>query len=438
MAAGNKEILSRPTLGERGWLLSQLRDETVGGGILLFAAAVALIWSNSPWGDSYAAMVAYQIGPESLGLNLPLGIWAADALLAIFFFVVGLELKHELVLGSLSKPAQAVVPVAAALGGMIVPALIFVAVNATIEGGSLRGWGIPMATDIAFALAVLAVFGRKLPVALRAFLLTLAVVDDLGAITVIAVFYSDKFTAVWFGLFILILIAYWLLQKYRVTSPLVYIPLVIVGWYFCYKSGVHATVAGVAFGFLTRVRTDPGEKEAPADRLIHRIHPISAGIAVPIFALMAAGVDLRAIGFVDALSSPVSLGVILGLVVGKPVGVLGMAWLTARFTRASLSPSIAWRDILAVGLLAGVGFTVALLITELGYKSDIELLDSAKIAVLVASVIAAALAAVALLARGRAYSRLAEIEEADLNQDGIPDVYQVDSQADRPIDPPNR
>ena len=438
MAANNHEILGRPSLGQRGWLLSQLRDETVGGGLLLLAAAIALVWANSPWGDSYAAMVDYQIGPESLGLNLPLGIWAADALLAIFFFVVGLELKHELVLGSLSKPAQAVVPVAAALGGMAVPALIFVAVNASMDGGSLRGWGIPMATDIAFALAVLAVFGRKLPVALRAFLLTLAVVDDLGAITVIAVFYSDKFTLIWFGLFIVTLIAYWLLQKFRVTSPLLYIPLVLIGWYFCYKSGVHATVAGVAFGFLTRVRPDPGEKEAPADRLIYRIHPISAGIAVPIFALMAAGVDLRAIGFVDALSSPVSIGVMLGLVVGKPIGVFGLAWLTARFTRASLSPGIAWRDILAVGLLAGVGFTVALLITELGYEDNIELLDSAKIAVLTASVIAAALAAVALLARGRAYARMAEVEEADLNNDGIPDVYQVDSQAEDSTNPPTR
>ena len=431
----DNEILSRPSLGERGWLLSQLRDETVGGALLLFAAALALVWANSPWGDSYTAMVHYEVGPESLGLHLPLGLWAADALLAIFFFVVGLELKHELVLGSLSKPAQAIVPAAAAIGGMVVPALIFVVVNSSMEGGSLRGWGIPMATDIAFALAVLAVFGRKLPVALRAFLLTLAVVDDLGAITVIAVFYSDKFTIMWFGLFILSLIAYWLLQKYRVTSPLIYIPLVIIGWYFCYKSGVHATVAGVAFGFLTRVRTDPGEVEAPADRLIHRIHPISAGFAVPIFALMAAGVDLRSIGFIDALATPVSLGVILGLVIGKPIGVLGMAWFMARFTRASLAPGIVWRDIFAIGLLAGVGFTVALLITELGYKDNIELLDSAKIAVLVASVIAAAIAAVALLSRGRAYAAMAEVEEADADQDGIPDVYQ---QGDGHISSPER
>ncbi len=418
------EILSRPSLGQRGWLLAQLRDETVGGGVLLVAAAIALVWANSPWGYSYVNMVDFKVGPEALGLNLPLGIWAADALLAIFFFVVGLELKHELVLGSLSKTAQAIVPAAAAIGGMVVPALIFVIVNANMEGGSLRGWGIPMATDIAFALAVLAVFGRRLPVALRAFLLTLAVVDDLGAIAVIAVFYSDKFSAIWFGLFILTLVAYWLLQKYRVTSPWLYIPLVIIGWYFCYRSGVHATVAGVVFGFLTRVRPDPGEKEAPADRLIHRVHPISAGFAVPVFALMAAGVDLRSVGVVDALSSPLSLGILLGLVVGKPIGILAMAWFMARFTRASLAPGIVWRDIFAVGLLAGVGFTVALLITELGYEDNPDLLSSAKIAVLVASVIAAAIAAVALLSRGRAYAAIAEAEDADLDADGIPDVYQ--------------
>ncbi|MCH9840379.1 MAG: Na+/H+ antiporter NhaA, partial [Actinomycetia bacterium] len=226
----NNEILSRPSLGERGWLLSQLRNETVGGGILLFAAVLALVWANSPWGDSYFNMVDYKIGPADLGLNLTLGVWAADALLAIFFFVVGLELKHELVLGSLSKPAQAIVPAAAAIGGMVVPALFYVIVNLMMPDGSTRGWGIPMATDIAFALAVLAVFGRKLPVALRAFLLTLAVVDDLGAISVIAIFYSDKFAMLWFAGFLATLLAYWLLQKYRISSPIIYIPLVIIGW----------------------------------------------------------------------------------------------------------------------------------------------------------------------------------------------------------------
>jgi len=420
----NNDILSRPSLGERGWLVSQLRDETMGGAVLLFAAICALIWANSPWGDSYFDLVHYKIGPAELGLNLSLGVWAADALLAIFFFVVGLELKHELVLGSLSKPAQAIVPAAAALGGMLVPALFYVVVNATLAEGSLQGWGIPMATDIAFALAVLAIFGRKLPVALRAFLLTLAVVDDLGAISVIAIFYSDKFAILWFAGFLATMLAYWLLQKYRISSPILFIPLVLIGWYFCYKSGVHATVAGVAFGFLTRVRTDPGETEAPADKLIHTIHPISAGLAVPIFALFAAGVDLRATGLIEPLQSPIAIGILVGLVLGKPIGIVGMAWFMARFTRASLSPGIAWRDVMAVGVVAGVGFTVALLISELGYPDNALYLESAKIAVLAASVIAALLAAVLLLSRSRHYARMAQIEEAELNREDIPDVYQ--------------
>jgi Na+:H+ antiporter, NhaA family len=419
----NRQLLSRPSLIQRGWLLEQLRDETVGGILLLVAAAIALIWANSPWGASYEALVDLQVGPISLHLDLPLGVWAADGLLAVFFFVVGLELKHELVLGSLSKPSEAVVPVAAAIGGMAIPAVIFVIINSTMADGSVVGWGIPMATDIAFALAVLAVVGRRLPVALRAFLLTLAVVDDLGAITVIAVFYSDHFSVIWFVAALVTFGIYAWMQRQRIRSPWLYVPLVILGWYFTHESGIHATIAGVAFGFLTRVKTDPGEEKSPADRLSHRIHPISAGICVPLFAFFSAGVDVRSVGFVEALSSPVAIGVIIGLVVGKPIGVFGMAWLTARFTRASLSPDIAWRDVAALGLLAGIGFTVALLITELAYEDDASRLDSAKIAVLSASVIAALLASVAILARNRHYATVFAREEADENGDGIPDVY---------------
>ncbi len=418
------EILSRPSLLERSWLLSQLRNETVGGLLLLIAAVIALVWANSPWGDSYTALVNYRIGPAAIGLDLPLGVWAADGLLAIFFFVVGLELKHELVVGSLSKPAQAVVPVAAAIGGMIIPALIFVSINATQPEGQVSGWGIPMATDIAFALAVLAIVGRRLPVALRAFLLTLAVVDDLGAIAVIAIFYSDKFEPMWFLAALATFVIYAIAQRMRITSPFLYVPLVLLGWYFTHESGVHATVAGVVFGLLTRVRTDPGEAVSPADRLNFRIHPISAGLAVPLFAFFAAGVDLRSIGVIDALASPVAVGVMVGLVVGKPIGVITCAWLTARFTRASLSPGIAWRDIFAVGLLAGIGFTVALLITELAFETDEASLNSAKIAVLVASIVAAAIASVVLLSRNRHYAALAEVEDRDDDKDGIPDVYQ--------------
>jgi NhaA family Na+:H+ antiporter len=191
-----------------------------------------------------------------------------------------------------------------------------------------------------------------------------------------------------------------------------------------HDSGVHATIAGVVFGLLTRVRPDPGEAKSPADRLAHRIHPISAGICVPLFAFFAAGVDFRSIGLGDALTTPVAIGILIGLVVGKPIGVFCFAWLTARFTRASLSPDIGWRDVAAVGVLAGIGFTVALLITELAFYTDPERLDSAKIAVLTASVIAAALAAIALTARNRHYAEVYAREEADEDGDGIPDVYQ--------------
>ena len=419
------QFLGRPTLPQRGWLLEQLRDETVGGVLLLIAAAIALVWANSPWGDSYAALVDAQAGPVSLHLDLPLGVWAADGLLAVFFFVVGLELKHELVLGSLSKPAQAVVPVAAALGGMALPAIIFVVVNSRMTDGSPMGWGIPMATDIAFALAVLAVVGRRLPVALRAFLLTLAVVDDLGAIMVIAIFYSDHLSPPWFVGALATFAIYAWAQRQRIRTPFFYVPLVLVGWYCMHESGIHATIAGVVFGFLTRVRADPGEQESPADRLSHRIHPLSAGICVPLFAFFAAGVDVRSIGLGDALSTPVAIGIILGLVVGKPIGVLGLAWLTARFTRASLSPDIGWRDVAALGVVAGIGFTVALLISELAYGSDAGRLDSAKLAVLAASVIAAALAAIALRTRNRHYAEVFAREEADRDGDGIPDVYEA-------------
>jgi NhaA family Na+:H+ antiporter len=418
------EFLGRPTLGQRSWLLRQLRDETFGGILLLIAAGFALVWANSPWGASYEALVDTKVGPISLHLDLPLGVWAADGLLAVFFFVVGLELKHELVLGSLSKVREAVVPAAAALGGMVVPAAIFVAVNAMSAEGSVTGWGIPMATDIAFALAVLAVVGRRLPVALRAFLLTLAVVDDLGAITVIAIFYSDHFSVIWFIAALATFAVYGFAQRKRVTSPLIYIPLVVAGWYFTHESGIHATIAGVVFGFLTRVRTDPGEAKSPADRMSHLIHPISAGICVPLFAFFSAGVDFRSVGFAESLATPVAIGIIIGLVAGKPIGVFSAAWLTARFTRASLSPDLSWRDVGAIGVLAGIGFTVALLITELAYTSDESLLESAKVAVLSASVLAALLATVALRFRNRHYREVYGREEADADGDGIPDVYE--------------
>ncbi|MEK9735933.1 MAG: Na+/H+ antiporter NhaA, partial [Candidatus Nanopelagicales bacterium] len=222
----------------------------------------------------------------------------------------------------------------------------------------------------------------------------------------------------------------------RVRSPFIYIPLALVIWWATHESGIHATVAGVALALLTRASTDPGEAESPADRLQRMILPISAGLCVPLFAFFAAGVDLRSTGLLEPLTSPIAIGILLGLVVGKPLGVVGTSWLMARFTRASLNPAIGWRDVLAVGLLAGIGFTVALLITELAYEGDLLRLDGAKVAVFTASVVSAILASFLLIARNRHYRQVATIEDADEDQDGVPDVYQHgDSTADAG-DPP--
>ena len=418
-----REVFERLPLQERLWVLRQLQDETVGGALLIAAATIALVWANSAWGDVYSEIASFTIGPARLNLDLSLATWAADGLLAVFFFVAGLELKHELVKGSLSRPSKAAVPVAAALGGMIVPAAIYAAINLSATDGEPSGWGIPMATDIAFALAVLAVAGRRLPVAVRAFLLTLAVVDDLGAILVIALFYSDKFQLLPFLASLLCMLSYWLAQRARITSPLLYVPLALLTWGLMHESGVHATVAGVALAMLTRIKEDPGEEEAPAERLQHSLHPLSAGFCVPVFAFFAAGVDLRGQSLVDAFESPIAIGIMLGLVVGKPIGVLLGAGLTSRFTRASLARGLSWLDVTAVGLLAGIGFTVSLLITELAFGYGSDTTSIGKIAVLSASVIAAGLAIVALRLRARAYRTMYDEEERDEDQDGIPDVY---------------
>ncbi|MFI0432018.1 MAG: Na+/H+ antiporter NhaA [Candidatus Nanopelagicales bacterium] len=424
MAAPDNTVFDRVSLSERNWLLRALRDETFGGVLLLVAAVAALIIANSGLGDWYQNLSNTVIGPSALHLNLTVSTWAADGLLAVFFFIAGLELKHEMVLGTLADRRKAAVPVAAALGGMIVPAAIYATVNVASATGSPGGWGIPMATDIAFALAVLAVAGRNLPIALRAFLLTLAVVDDLGAIIVIALFYSDHFSLAPFLGAIALLALYAWLQRQRVRAWYIYVPLALAVWILVHSSGIHATVAGVALGLLTRVRPDPGEDQSPAERLQRRLQPLSAGFCVPVFAFFAAGVDLRGADIVTTLSSPVAVGVIAGLVLGKPIGVVAGAWLTARFTRASLSSSLAWRDIIAVGLIAGVGFTVSLLIAELAFEPGSEQLNAAKIAVLLASAVAAVAASVALVTRSRHYAALALEEERDDDGDGIPDVYQ--------------
>ncbi|GAA0571356.1 Na+/H+ antiporter NhaA [Kribbella sandramycini] len=386
-----RQMFPRILPRERAVLADTLRTETTGGLLLLAATVVALVWANSPWQDGYHHLRELPLGP------LTVEAWASDGALAIFFYLAGLELKRELVVGSLSKLSEAVLPVAAAISGMVLPAIIYLGVNLLADDGKPHGWAVPTATDIAFALAVLAIVGSHLPNALRAFLLTLAVVDDFGAILVIAVFFSHGFH-LWSLLASVALIAVWyVLQRRNIRTPFLYVPIAIAAWWFMHESGVHATIAGVALGLVTRVES--------AERIDDRLRPWSAGVAVPVFALFAAGVTLSGDAVRQLLTDPVAIGIAAGLLAGKALGVFGGSWLTARFTRAELNSDLAWRDVGAVSVLAGIGFTVALLIAQLAFAGDVAQVERAKAAVLIASVLAALIASALLLRRNRSYAR---------------------------------
>ncbi|MFG3513770.1 Na+/H+ antiporter NhaA [Streptomyces bobili] len=428
-ATSPRKVFGRLSLPERNYVADALRTETVGGVLLLVAAVTSLIWANTPaLHDSYESVSHYHLGPEALGLNLSIEHWAADGLLAVFFFVAGIELKRELVAGELKDPRAAALPVVAALCGMAAPALVYVVTNLT-GGGSLGGWAVPTATDIAFALAVLAVIGTSLPNALRAFLLTLAVVDDLFAILIIAVFFTESIDFAALGGAVLGLVVFWLLLRQGVRGWYVYVPLALVIWALMYNSGVHATIAGVAMGLMLRCSTREGEKHSPGEQIEHLVRPLSAGLAVPLFALFSAGVVISGGAVADVFTQPETLGVVLGLVVGKTVGIFGGTWLTVRFTRASLSEDLAWADVFAVASLAGIGFTVSLLIGELAFEGDAVLTDEIKAAVLIGSVIAAVLATVLLKLRNTKYRLMYEFEERDEDLSGVPDIYEEDDPA---------
>ena len=361
-------------------------------------------------------------------LHLSLGTWAADGLLAIFFFVAGLELKREFVAGDLRDPARAAVPVAAAVAGVAVPALLYLAVNTAGAGGDLSGWAIPTATDIAFALAVLAVIGSHLPSALRTFLLTLAVVDDLLAIVIIATFYTRDLSPWPLLLSLVPLGLFAVAVQRRIRSWWLLLPLAGATWTLVHASGVHATVAGVLLGFAVPVvRRAAGDGPGLAEHFEHRWRPLSASFAVPVFAFFAAGVTVGGLdGVSDALREPVSMGIVGGLVVGKPIGILAATWGVARFTRARLDTSLSWWDVTGLALLAGVGFTVSLLIGELAFGAGSTSDDHVKVAVLTGSVLAAALAAVVLRARSKVYERLYADEARDAEarrRGGIPDAH---------------
>jgi NhaA family Na+:H+ antiporter len=429
-------LLGRGTWREARFVADLLRTETVGGAILLAMAIAALAWANSPWRTDYQELRDTVIGPASLHLDLTLGAWAADGLLAIFFLVAGIELKREFVAGDLSDRRKAALPIAAAACGVALPAILYV-VAATLAGrggstngldGILRGWAIPTATDIAFALAVLAVIGTHLPTALRSFLLTLAVVDDLIAITIIAVFYTDSVELLWLVAAVVPLAIWRVLLHRRLTNPLLLAAPALLAWFCVHSSGVHATVAGVLLGLLVPVNRDAEddpERHSLAERIEDRIRPFSAGFAVPLFAFFAAGVTVVGGGFADAVRDPAAIGVVAGLVVGKAVGVLGGTWAVARFTRAELDDDLSWTDVLGLSLLAGVGFTVSLLVGELAFGSGSDRDEHVKLAVLCGSLIAALLATVVLRVRNRHYRLVEARETADGDLDGVPDVYET-------------
>lgn len=410
-----------------------MAQEAAGGVVMLAAAVVALVWANSPWQGGYDALwhteLSLHLGDDLVHLDLDLREWVSDGLMAIFFLVVGLEIKRELVVGELRDRRAAALPAIAAVGGMVVPAAIFLLFNAGSAGSD--GWGIPMATDIAFAAGVVSLLGTRVPTAAKLFLLTLAIVDDLGAILVIAIFYSDGIDFAWLALAIGCVVAAVALSRSAVRSLVPYVALGALCWYALHESGVHATLAGVAFGLVCPARSffDPrhvpvharamadeietsyrdgelhqeefeldegrlhglrrlaSESMSPLHRIEHTLGRWVSFLIVPVFALANAGVELTSEAIGDAPSDKVVLGVFFGLVVGKTVGVFGATWLAVKSGLGRMPTATTWRQMLGLGMCAGIGFTVALFVTGLAF-TDPELTDQAKVGILAASTVA--------------------------------------------------
>lgn len=408
-------------------LQSFLAEETAGALLLLAAAIVALVWVNSPWGDTYTRFWQQELSFRFADFEISedLRHWVNDGLMTLFFLVVGLEIKRELTTGELRDPRAAALPAIAALGGMVVPAAIYVALNAGGEGSS--GWGIPMATDIAFALGVLTLAARSAPASLKPFLLTLAIVDDIGAIIVIAVFYSDGVSWTALGVAVGLMIVIVALQRIHVRATAVYVLLGIGVWLAVFESGVHPTIAGVALGLLTPSvpfqrpkavseeahRTadetvddpDPPDADAqywlrlaslsreavsPLARVEEALHPWTSSAVVPIFALANAGVVFTTEAMRSAVTSPVAIGVFLGLVVGKTLGISLASLLAVRSGVGRMPTGAGVRHLVGTAAVAGIGFTVSLFVTELAF-ADPATADVAKIGIFAASIAAGAL-----------------------------------------------
>jgi NhaA family Na+:H+ antiporter len=363
--------------------------------LALMAAAVAgLILANSAFGPALLDFKHFYLGPESFGLKLSIEHWVSDLLLAIFFLVAGLELKHELRLGVLSKPATAMVPIVAAIGGVIIPALIYVAFN--FDSDAIRGWPIPTATDIAFALGVLAIFGRGLPRQARIFLLALAIFDDLVAILIIAIFFTSDLKPSWLLAALAVALVHGLLEKSRrIPLSLIRVLSFLLLWYFVLQSGVHATIAGVALGLIIPARK--------AHALIGKIQPWSNALILPLFAFFAVAISLPSF---EGSSSNVFLGVALALPVGKILGITLFAVLANSLARTDAKLALKFADFLAISALAGVGFTVSLLMAKLAFEDSPEIAAEATMAVILGSVVSMLIGATLAQARGRHYRRL--------------------------------
>ncbi|HJG50901.1 Na+/H+ antiporter NhaA type [Brachybacterium faecium] len=418
MTSPSPAVLEHGTFRTRHPVEEWVTRAIPGGGLLLLATVLALLLANTPASDLYFtvrdAHLGLDLGP--LSLDLSIGHWASDGLLAVFFFLAGLELKQEFVVGDLRSPSKALVPIAAAFGGVAVPALLYALVNLGGPSGSLGGWAIPAATDIAFAIAILALLGSSLPTALRTFLLTLAIVDDLIAITIIAVFYTSDLRLWFLAVALLPMAAFWWLtnrreawfKKHYWTAWVLLLPLALLTWALFLNSGVHATIAGVVLAFLvpTRGISEYGRQHSLSHTLEHRLRPFSSAVAVPLFAFFSAGVAVGGVsGLLEAWQSTVALGIIVGLVIGKIIGIVGTSFVLTKFTGATLDPTLRWLDMIGMAAVAGIGFTVSLLVSELSFVSGDPMYDWAKVGVLTASTLAAVLGALILVPRNRLYAR---------------------------------
>jgi NhaA family Na+:H+ antiporter len=356
------------------------RMEAASSLILLAAVILAFIIANGPLFEHYQLILEYKI------LSLSIHHWINDGLMTIFFFLVGLEIKKELVVGELSTPKKAAMPIFAAIGGMVFPALIYFFFNH--EMPQAKGWGIPMATDIAFAVGVLTLFGRRVPVSMKIFLLAIAIVDDLGAILVIAFFYTQEIRGSGLALAMIAFGIMALFKFFKIKSYLVYLPIALVIWLGFLYSGVHATLAGVAIGLLTPITISTNKfKINPVDDLIHLLHPwVSFGI-MPIFALANAGIRLSGFKLFEVLNHSVNQGIILGLCLGKPIGIFLMSLIAKKLKIANLPSGLNWNNVFTIGCLGGIGFTMSLFISSLALPSSLEVYS--KTGIILASLISA-------------------------------------------------